>query len=343
MSVKNRVFYFDLLNIAACYGVVWLHCSGDAFTFRLDKYWITSLIIQVIAHWAVPVFFMLTGANLMDYREKYSTKVYFRRRFSRVFIPFFVWSTIYLIWKCKLGWIKFSGGRELLSLYLNNGIEGIFWFFYPLLAIYLSIPVLTIFAEEKYKKQLYYLTGMGIVAYSFLPLLPGLFGISYSADLNPPVVGGYMMYVLLGWILKNESFSKKVRCIIYGAGAAGAVTMFAGTILLSLKAGELNNIFWDYMAFPTLFMACAVFLLAKHRHFKISENEKIGLAAAKLSQASFGVYLIHIMIIDFLVLNGHVNGDSRWWMVFGAAGVYVISAGIVVVCKKIPGGKYLFP
>ena len=71
----KRVVYFDVLNIMACYGVVWLHCSGDAFTFRLDKYWLMSLAIQVAAHWAVPVFFMLTGANLMGYREKYSTSL----------------------------------------------------------------------------------------------------------------------------------------------------------------------------------------------------------------------------------------------------------------------------
>ncbi|PWJ48228.1 acyltransferase [Faecalicatena contorta] len=341
--MKNRIFYFDLLNIIACYGVIWLHCSGDAFTFRLDKYWLMSLTIQVIAHWAVPVFFMLTGANLMNYREKYSTEIYFKRRLLRIFIPFLAWSTIYLIWKYKLGWVEFSNGKELLSLYLNNGIEGIFWFFYPLLAIYLSMPILAVFSDDKYKKTLYYLTALGILAYSFMPLLSGLFGVSYTGELNPPVIGGYMIYVLLGWIFKHENFSKGICCLIYGAGVVGAICMFAGTIVLSLKSGVLNDVFWGYMTFPTLFMACAVFLLVKKCRWKIFENKKVQSVAQKLSAASFGIYLIHIMIINLLLMNGYVNGDSRWWMMFGPAGVYIISVTIVILCKKIPGIRYLFP
>lgn len=341
--MKNRIVYFDLLNIIACYGVIWLHCSGDAFTFRLDKYWLMSLVIQVIAHWAVPIFFMLTGANLMNYREKYSTRIYFKRRLLRIFVPFLAWSTIYLIWKYKLGWVEFSNWKQLLSLYLNNGIEGIFWFFYPLLAIYLSMPVLAIFSDDKYKRTLHYLTILGIVAYSFMPLLPGLFGVSYTGELNPPVIGGYMIYVLLGWIFKNENFSKRIRCLIYGAGIVGAICMFAGTIVLSLKSGVLNDVFWGYMTFPTLFMACAVFLLVKNCRWRIFENKKIQLVAQKLSASSFGIYLIHIMIINLLLMNGYVNGDSRWWMIFGPAGVYIISVTIVLLCKKIPGIRYLFP
>lgn len=341
--MKNRIVYFDLLNIIACYGVIWLHCSGDAFTFRLDKYWLMSLTIQVIAHWAVPIFFMLTGANLMNYREKYSTRIYFKRRLLRIFVPFLAWSTIYLIWKYKLGWVEFSNWKQLLSLYLNNGIEGIFWFFYPLLAIYLSMPILAIFSDDKYKRTLHYLTILGIVAYSFMPLLPGLFGVSYTGELNPPVIGGYMIYVLLGWIFKNENFSKRIRCLIYGAGIVGAICMFAGTIVLSLKSGVLNDVFWGYMTFPTLFMACAVFLLVKNCRWRIFENKMIQLVAQKLSASSFGIYLIHIMIINLLLMNGYVNGDSRWWMIFGPAGVYIISVTIVLLCKKIPGIRYLFP
>lgn len=340
---SNRVAYCDLLNIAACYCVIWLHCSGDAFTFRLDKYWLTSLFIQVIAHWAVPVFFMLTGANLLSYREKYSTAVYFKRRLLKIFIPFLIWSTIYLIWKYRLGWIEFSNIYELLSLYLNNGIENIFWFFYPLFSIYLCIPIMAIFTDTKYKKILCYMIGLGILAYSFMPLLPGLLGISYSGDLNPPVIGGYMLYVLLGWILKNQELCKKSRYVIYGGGIAGAVCMFSVTIILSIKSGTLNDIMWGYITFPTLFMSSAVFVFVKNCRWRIFNNDKVQLLLAHLSKASFGVYLIHIMLIDFLILNEYVNGDSRWWMIFGPLGIYIASVGIVLLCKRISGIKYLFP
>lgn len=327
---KGRIVYFDILNIMACFGVVWLHCSGDAFTFRMDKYWLMSLGIQVICHWAVPIFFMLTGANLLNYREKYSTKVYFKRRFLRIFIPFFLWSTIYLIWKR----VEFEGVSGLISLYLNNGIEGIFWFFYPLFSVYICIPVLSIFTDEKYKKELYYTTGIAILALSFFPLLPGVFHVNYSGSLNPPIAGEYVMYVLLGWILKNEEFTKKTRYCIYATGIFGAVSMAGGTILLSLRDGTLNALFWDYLMFPTLFMACALFLLLKHCRWKVLEDPKVQKTAALLSSASFGVYLIHIRVVSFLVLNEYVNGDSRWWMMFGAVGVYAVCVTGVLIRKN---------
>lgn len=341
--MKTRIYYFDLLNILACYGVVWLHCSGDAFNFRMDKYWLMSLAIQTAVHWAVPVFFMLTGANLMNYRQRCSTADYFKRRITKTFIPFLFWSTVYFGWKHILGWIPYAGIRNFIGLYLSNGIEGVFWFFYPLFAIYLSMPVLSILTEERYKKQLYYMAGLGIAAYGFMPLVTGILGISYSDALNPPIVGGYVTYVLLGWILRNENFAKRVRWIIYGCGLFGAISMFAGTIYLSMRDGTLNSLFWEYMMYPTLFMACALFLLFKHCNWNIFLNEKVQKLLTGLSGASFGVYLIHIMIVDVLVLNGVVNGDSRWWMMFGAAGVYGICVCIVLAGKKLPGIKRIFP
>ena len=194
------------------------------------------------------------------------------------------------------------------------------------------MPVLSILTDERYKKQLYYMVGLGIIAYAFMPLLPGVLGIQYASELNPPIVGEYVTYVLL------------VRRIIYGAGIFGAVSMFAGTIWLSLRdGGVLNDLLWGYMMYPTLFMACAIFLLLKHCKWKALYNERVQKALAQLSGASFGVYLIHIMIVNAFVLDGPLNGDSRWWMLFGALGVYLICICIVLAAKRVPGIKYLFP
>ncbi len=34
-------------------------------------------MLEVSFYWAVPVFFMLTGVTLLDYRKRYSTKVFY--------------------------------------------------------------------------------------------------------------------------------------------------------------------------------------------------------------------------------------------------------------------------
>jgi len=77
---KQRVLYFDLLNIAACFAVICIHHNGLAHTYAANRVWKECLLAEVGCYWAVPVFLMLSGANLMNYREKYSTKTFFKKR-----------------------------------------------------------------------------------------------------------------------------------------------------------------------------------------------------------------------------------------------------------------------
>lgn len=56
-----------------------------------------SLAVEVICYWAVPIFFMLTGATLMNYRSKYDTKTFFGHRIKRTVIPFLFFSVFMYI------------------------------------------------------------------------------------------------------------------------------------------------------------------------------------------------------------------------------------------------------
>ena len=47
-----------------------------------------SFIFEVGFFWTVPIFFMLNGATLFDYRSRYSTKEFLLQRAKRVLIPF---------------------------------------------------------------------------------------------------------------------------------------------------------------------------------------------------------------------------------------------------------------
>ena len=80
---KKRVLYFDVLNILACIAVISLHHNGVVHTYSNSWTWKTALIVETGAYWAVPVFLMLSGATLMNYRENYDTVTFFKKRFSR--------------------------------------------------------------------------------------------------------------------------------------------------------------------------------------------------------------------------------------------------------------------
>ena len=79
----ERVVYFDLLNIVACLAVVFLHCNNMVFTYAPGKNWAFGLGIEVVFYWAVPIVIMISGANLMKYRDRYDTKTFFKKRLAR--------------------------------------------------------------------------------------------------------------------------------------------------------------------------------------------------------------------------------------------------------------------
>ena len=96
---KKRVAYFDISNIIAIISVIVLHCNGIVHGNPMNRAWNTSLIVECICYFAVPLFCMLSGANLMGYREKYDTKKFFEKRIKKVLIPLIVWSIIMFVWK----------------------------------------------------------------------------------------------------------------------------------------------------------------------------------------------------------------------------------------------------
>ncbi|WP_432645875.1 acyltransferase family protein [Mediterraneibacter gnavus] len=53
--------------------------------------WILSLFIEKVCFFAVPVFFMITGATLIDYPKRYNLKTYVKKRINKTVIPWLAW------------------------------------------------------------------------------------------------------------------------------------------------------------------------------------------------------------------------------------------------------------
>ncbi|NTU90072.1 MAG: acyltransferase, partial [Actinobacteria bacterium] len=156
MATQERKHHIDILNCLACFAVVVLHSSGDVFVFSPTPHWYGNMFFQTIAHWAVPVFFMLTGATLLGYRARYTTKEFFKKRARRILIPFLIWSCIYIVWNVIKGTYPFPSFTAIVGMLLNNDVQNIFWFFYALIPIYLCIPVISLVAKKENVKTLCY-------------------------------------------------------------------------------------------------------------------------------------------------------------------------------------------
>lgn len=339
---KQRVLYFDLLNIIATIAVVYLHCNGMVHTYSEGKSWAASLVIGVVFYWAVPIFFMLTGAKTLNYRKKRETATFLKGRMLRIFLPFLAWSVILFV-------IRFSGlfypqnpsvpftlGGFADAL-MTNTIEPTYWFFFAMFGVTLSVPVLSLLAEQK--KILWYMVGCVFVFASVAPYVFNFISVPWNSGIEISVASGYVMYVVLGWLLADKDFklSSGQLKLLYVAGVACLLIRYGYTYVSSSSLGQVDRLFFDYMAFTAVIPSAALFMWFKNNEPHFAGLAKYQKLIVTVSGASFGVYLIHKLVLDNIVCGViGVSMSSVLLRTLGPIIIYLVCVLVVLVLKKIP-------
>ena len=344
--MKNkRIIYIDVLNILAIIAVVALHCNGIVHTYSKERAWATSLIVETVFYWAVPVFLMITGTTLMNYREKYDTKTFFKKRFKKVVIPFLFWIILMTVWKCSIGKLRIEGNyvKNFLNIVLQNKEESTYYFLFVIMGIYLTLPLLSLVAKKEYKKTLWYVVVVFFITKSFLPVASQIIGISYNNDLSIQI-GNYIVFVILGYLLSTTEINKKKRIIIYVLGILSVILRYSLTYYWSTQEGKIIKTLFGYSQFHSILLAVAVFIFINNINFKfISNNEKMVNIISKIASCSFGIYLLHQIVMYYEITLLNVDIHSWSWRTVGIVTTYLISLAIVYILKKIPILKKVVP
>lgn len=348
---KKYILYFDLLNIFACFAVVALHVNGAVHTFAKTRNWVSCMFIEALFYFAVPVFFMLTGATLMNYRKRYDTGAFFKKRIFKTFVPFMIWSIIGICWS-----VFYTKGMKIsdintpakfISAVINCKGMGIYWFFPALFSVYLTIPLFSLVDENKRigKKGIFtYLILVYIVLNVLLPFVCRLTGIQWNSALNAVSCGGYVVWFLIGYLLANTDINKKFRILIYILGLLGFFMYFYLTVQNSFKTGKFDKTYAGYMNIPAIFMGTAVFVFFKYGKWNfIDKHEKAVRFVRNLSSASFGVYLIHYYLKDFSIRHFGIDPRNTLYRIVGTFIIYGLSVIIVRVIQKIPVIRKMVP
>lgn len=334
-SPRHKVLYYSALNVAACLAVVFLHVNGCFWEGPATPGWFSSNIIETFFYWAVPIFFMLTGATLMDYRQRMDSRAYAKRRIRRTVVPYVVWSLIATVWVIHKG--EATGWRDVISNLFVPNFMAVYWFFIPLFGIYLSIPVLS---TIKPRERLFnYLIAAFLVFQSALPLVCSILGVKYdAASITPAGAAGYVAYALIGYQLANHEFGSRQRAAIYACGLAGWLVQLIGTYVLSSPEVGVDVTWKGYTNLPAVAQAIAVFVLFKYADRRIEPKlgERARGAVFSLAKVTFGVYLIHLYWVSYIPWWFGIDTHSLVWRLVGPFLVFGISAGITAVIRKIP-------
>ena len=344
---RANLFWVDLLRAAVIFGVIVIHTAADVITEwgALPKdWWWAANIYDSLVRGCVPVFVMVSGALLLPKTE--TLRDFFRKRFHRIAIPFIVWTALYLIWK-KLFYLPNMGLAEAFSRAAENKVCFHLWFLYIIAGLYLVTPVFRILIAHASGREIFYFLALWFVMSSLLPFAEDLSRVftqtGFQIQLPVEPVKGFIGYFVLGYFLWKYAAGKFTApaCAVW---ITSLTLCAAGTYFLSRHFHSYQGLLYDNMAPNVVFYAASFFMLVTtagpflEKHLAPRLRELILL----LSKASFGIYLIHPMILDTLI-HGRLgfalrpNMPHPVFMIPLVTGiVYLLSFLAIFLIQKIP-------
>ena len=284
MRTGERDYRLDLLRVIAMSMIVLMHSpmpNGAAPGFVLAG-------ISYATAPGIGLFFMISGALLLG--NSLTTREFLKRRFSKVLFPTLIWSLFYL----ALSSVKASVpagelAQKVLSIPFSAVGQGVLWFMYTLVGLYLLTPILSRWLKSVSKHEFeFYLFLWGVTL--VYPYLKVFLTINESPTGPLYYFAGYAGYFLLGYYLK-EYYSFKRGHVV----AAVAIALVVPALLYSSgREFDFYSMLW-YLSLPVVSMAVCWFVLVRQL-----PNKKIPIIG-EVSKLSFGIYLVHIFIMRDVV------------------------------------------
>ncbi len=345
MQSKPKLIWADNLRAVATMAIIMLHASAGILTqFGKvpDSTWQIGCLYNGIVRFGVPVFVMLSGVFLLD--REYPLFDFLKRRFTRILYPFLFWSLAYiavsLYFKQLHGYtFELTKTSTWIGTQLLNGSSYHFWYIYMILGLYLFIPILGKWIRNCPRKEIYYFLIIWFGSQLLnLPVME-----TYKPKLRLDYFTDYGGYLVLGYLLSKLSFAninrkKTIAFLLFILGAGYTVGI---TYYLSYLQHKTAGNWFNPLSPNIMLMAATVFLFFKNLTIK---NPIMINTLGFISRYSFGIYLVHV-----LVLSRMANWFGIHWNCTHPALAIplttimclIISATIIFLINKLPGGKYV--
>jgi surface polysaccharide O-acyltransferase-like enzyme len=349
MSDKpNHTEWLNTLRAIATLGVIIIHVSSPLVNMAYGKnmgYWWIGNVVDSSVRFAVPLFLMLTGTTLLG--KEYNLSLFYKKRIVRVLFPFLFWMLVYFVFR----WTQLAPNNQPVApfsvvnwgfhLFLKEGVSKHFWYIYMILFIYLFVPLMGKGLRRLSSLQvLYLLLGWVLVVLLLRGIPLNLYG--WSKDYGSKIVG-YLLhagYLVLGFYLSRFGVSSvKVRW--------GAMLLFCLTIIISSffafyfshLSHKVDLTVYSYLNLNTIFQSIAVYILFKDYH---TRNRYWITFRNLISSYSFGIYLVHILVIGLFFKFG-----IFWTMCHPLISLPLVtgmtlltSIGVIWTLCKLPFGRY---
>lgn len=338
---KEPIYWVDLIRVVSIFLVVMIHVIENIIN-DWNSY---SAEIQNIANFydsmtrmSVPLFFMTSGWLLLQKSE--SVQDFFAKRFFKVLFPFAFWSLIYLIWSCG---ITLGGCKPVFisRLLFIHGAYRHLWFMYPLIGLYLITPILRLIIAPDKKHILWYFVFLWILFEPISSIANQFF--DFRTNFTPPMATEFIGFFILGYLLGEMKLSRRLFVIAIIVWVLSVIFTGVSTYSLNKDVEQFNYFFYYFLSLPVIINSIAGYIIFRWiSNYSWIATGWVYSLIKTLAPASFGIYLIHILVMEILdsrnpFFNFNTDiGNPIWSIPLVSLLVFSTSFLIVFVMQKIP-------
>ncbi len=347
-----RQYGLDGLRILAICGVVAIHVVGLYVANderRGSPGWWVATAIDIGAIWTVPVFVMISGALLLSPRaHRAGPAAFYRKRFVRILPALVVWHLVYLLLVRMVLRGEHPAPKTLALLMIDGRLYTALYFLWLIAGLYVIAPVLATFLAAGGRRRAY------VSAAVTLGWTLGAFMVAGVANLlgspRPIHLGAWTMwwpyvgYFLAGWALHHVRLRGwRLVAVLLGA----AVLLAEGVWRWGSKPGlpVYQALFpVSYLGATVALAAIGVFLAGISLGARLRPSERTGRLIVRLSDASFGVFLVHLLLLALIqwAFPGWPVGESLAATLLTCAMVIVASYAVSLGAARVPYLRAVF-
>jgi surface polysaccharide O-acyltransferase-like enzyme len=288
------------LRALATIAIVVLHTSAPVLYLINEvsiSTWFIGNIYNSSTRFAVPVFFMISGAMLFN--QDYNLKTFFIKRFKRILPPLIFWSIVYMLYfnvfdNLGNNWFFAVIIKIIKNLFTGSSCYHL-WFVYTLMGLYFSVPIMRTWVKYASKKEIRY--------FLLIWLISTVYCSSYLKEFLPTIelvnFSGFLGYMVLGYYLSKINYHKKYILVLF-FGLSIVFTIFS-TYYVSDRDSAYNGTFYSAFLANNLIASTSIFLLIKNLTIR---SQIISTLLLKIDSCSYGIYLSHILILLFIENHG---------------------------------------
>jgi len=195
----------DILKVAATLAVVKLHSGHEGMIAEMIHY---------LCGFAVPIFFMVSGALILNKSWKSQNQLwkYILNRVLHIILLIFIWNSLFVGLKILKNKTFINPLKYFIGALFQDGFLNHFWFLWALIMVYLVTPFLIKIINENNKKIFTIAIVTCCFIISSISIYRGMMGMPIVEEYIPQAfrIWTHIMYFWLGGLLYCEISNRNI-------------------------------------------------------------------------------------------------------------------------------------